>query len=151
MEEKLELSKIKFGKTDAFNELKEYGTEWFKTAFFNYKKYSIDDFICGNKYYICGDKGSGKTSFIRYLQCELQEDTNNLIIPIRFKTEIDDLDRKSIITASNNVKEISAEGVEASRESSDTVLVWCVYIINKFIESYQEMGEFSFFKDTTEF
>lgn len=151
MKNKIPLKNIRFGKTDAFNELKEYGTEWFKKAFFNYEKYNIDDFIEGRKYYICGDKGSGKTSFLRYLQCELQEDMNNLIIPIRFKSEIDELDRRSIIIAANNVEEISAEGINDFKSNDSAVLVWCVYIINKFFEIYQEKGEFAFFHDNQEF
>lgn len=44
---KLCISDIKFGKTDAFNELNEYGEEWFKKAFFNYDKYNIQAFISG--------------------------------------------------------------------------------------------------------
>ena len=58
MEGILPLKQIKFGKTDAFNELKEYGTDWFTKAFFSYERYEIDSFINGSSYYICCEKGA---------------------------------------------------------------------------------------------
>ncbi len=146
----MKLCDLKFGKTDAFNELKEYGADWFKKAFFIYSKYKMDDFIDGKSYYICGEKGTGKTAFLRYLQCVLEEDENNLIIPIRFKSDLDSEDKKALIRASANVRETIAEGWEEFKDSSDAVIVWQVYIINKLFVTCEEVGEYHFFEDTKE-
>lgn len=151
MVKKLKISELKFGKTDAFNELNAYGEIWFKKAFFNYDKYNIDDFMIGKKYYLCGDKGSGKTSFLRYLQCQLSENPENLIIPIRFKSDLDNEDKKNLVVASNikNVKETTITDLNTPSENSDAVLVWMVYIINKIFSYADTQGEFEVFKDTT--
>lgn len=83
----LELGKIAFGKTDAFNELSEFGAVYFLDSFVINDKYQLSNFVKGKKYYICGKKGTGKTAFLRYLECLLKNNPENLIIPIRFKSE----------------------------------------------------------------
>ncbi len=52
----LDLGKISFGKTDAFNELSELGPEFFLDSFVMNDKYRLSDFLNGKKYYICGKK-----------------------------------------------------------------------------------------------
>lgn len=106
--QKLPLDKLIFGKTDAFNELKEYGTDWFTKSFLTYEKYRINNFIEGKSYFICGEKGTGKTALLRYLQCVLVEDPYNLIIPIRFKTDLDSEDKKAMVRAATNIKVLYA-------------------------------------------
>lgn len=146
----LPLTKIKFGKTDAFNELKEFGTDWFTKAFFSYERYELDHFIDGSSYYICGEKGTGKTTLLRYLQCKLSEDPYILIIPIRFKSDFDCDDKKAFVRAAANVKEVTAEGWDEFKDDTDTVIVWQVYILNKLFSIYTECGEYSFFEESKE-
>lgn len=146
----LPLRDIIFGKTDAFNELKEFGIDWFIKAFFPYEKYEIDSFVRGNSYFICGEKGTGKTAFLRYLQCVLSEDTTSLIIPIRFKSDIDNEERKSMVRASINIKEVEAEGLNEFKEG-DAITVWQIYILNKLFSKISEAGEYDFFKQTKEY
>lgn len=64
---KLQLKQLFFGKTDAYNELLECGPDQFKRSFLKNDAYSIDDFLSGLKYYIYGDKGTGKTAFLKYI------------------------------------------------------------------------------------
>jgi hypothetical protein len=148
--DKLSLKQLQFGKTDAFNELKELGYEWFVKSFFLYEKYEINSFLKGQSYYICGEKGTGKTAMLRYIQCLLAENPINLIIPIRFKSEFDSEDKKSMLRATSNVKEITAEGLEDFKDDSDAVSVWQVYILNKIFSSIDDFGEYDLFESSRE-
>ena len=150
MDGMLPLKQIKFGKTDAFNELKEFGIDWFTKAFFSYERYEIDSFINGSSYYICGEKGTGKTTLLRYLQCRLSEDPATLLVPIRFKSDFDSEDKKALVRASANVKESTAEGWDEFKDDTDAVIVWQVYILNKFFSTCAECGEYSFFEESRE-
>lgn len=64
---KLPLKDLFFGKTDAYNELLECGPEQFARSFWRNDTYDINEFLSGTKYYIYGDKGTGKTAFLKYL------------------------------------------------------------------------------------
>ena len=63
---KILLDQIAFGKTDAFNELNTFGKEYFVGSFVSNPKYHVDDFLSGERYYICGKKGTGKSALLRY-------------------------------------------------------------------------------------
>lgn len=148
----LPLDKLSFGKTDALNELNAYGEEWFVRAFFPYAKYKIDNFVNGESYYICGEKGTGKTALLKYLQCKLAENSENLIIPIRFKSDFDNEDKKSMVRAAANVREATAEGLEDFKEGTDAVIVWQIYILNKLLlKSEETTGEYRLFEEDKTF
>jgi len=148
MQERLSLSDIQLGKIDAYNEYQEYGIELFKNSFFRYDKYKIDHFITGSKYYICGNKGTGKTALLKYLECELASDPEKLIIPIRFKSEFDNEDKKAIHSITTNVIEETVEDLD-TYSSKNNVVVWQVFLINK-IFSALNSGEYSIFKKSKE-
>lgn len=121
---KLRLKQLFFGKTDAYNELLECGSEQFERSFLKYDAYSIDEFLKGLKYYIYGDKGTGKTAFLKYLECVLSDSSENLVIPIRYKSEFDADDRKGLQkTALDNVQEEIADTVGLS-EQKDCIVSW---------------------------
>ena len=87
---------ILFGKTDASNELQEVGNQYFLKSFLPYEKYKISEFLNGARYYIIGRKGTGKTALLKYLECRFAENEENLVIPIRFKSDFDSLDKKRL-------------------------------------------------------
>lgn len=149
--ETLAIDKLNFGKTDASNELNAYGENWFMRAFFPYARYKIDSFISGESYYICGEKGTGKTALLKYLQYKLAENPDNLVIPIRFKSDFDDEDKKSMVRAAANIKEATAEGLEDFKEGTDAVIVWQVYILNKLLSKSKETGEYQLFEEDNAF
>ena len=66
---KLQLNQIVFGKTDAFNELSAFGQEFFVNSFVSNPKYHVDEFVSGNRFFICGTKGTGKSALLKYLEC----------------------------------------------------------------------------------
>lgn len=94
----MKIDEIKFGKIDAYNELQEFGEEYYISSFHLYEKYKIENFFKGENYYICGNKGTGKTAFLKYLECKLSEDAYNLVIPIRFKS-LDSVDKSDMPVA----------------------------------------------------
>ena len=94
---KIPIDKIVFGKTDAFRELSTFGQEYFIDSFVSNPKYHIDEFLSGGRYYICGKKGTGKSAFLKYLECNFAKDNENLVFSIRFKSDIDQIDKESFV------------------------------------------------------
>ena len=148
----LRIKDINFGKIDANNELMEMGFEKYLDSFFDYDKYSIKDFIQGNRYYICGDKGTGKTALLKYLEVVFKKNAENLVIPIRFKTDIDELDKKGL--RSGGIK----SGIEEAGNTVDLanvksvnsyIGIWQVFLIHKILEE-EKNGEYEIFKNCKE-
>lgn len=112
----------------------ECGPEQFERSFLKNDAYSIDDFLSGLKYYIYGDKGTGKTAFLKYLECVLSNSPENLVIPIRYKSEFDLSDKKDLQrTAVGNVQEEVADVTDLS-EQKDCIVSWQVYLISRIIK-----------------
>ena len=144
MREKMKIKEIKFGKIDAHNELQEFGEEYYRTSFLVYEKYKIDSFINGENYFICGNKGTGKTAFLKYLECKMSEDERNLIIPIRFKS-IDSVDKGNMRNMANNIREDVIENTMVEKSTS-YILIWQIYLINQIIKNANK-GEYYLFQE----
>lgn len=149
----LDLKSISFGKIDAFNELSELGTDYFLDSFVVNDKYRLQDFLDGKKYYICGKKGTGKTAFLRYLECKLGSNPENLIIPIRFKSELDETDKAQLMSMATSTRnEIEETEQEKSFNTSailcqkSYVLMWKTFLINQIFLKSKRM-EYSVFED----
>ena len=120
---------ILFGKTDASNELQEVGDEYFLDSFLPYEKYKINEFLCGKRYYIIGRKGTGKTALLKYLECRFSEDEMNLVIPIRFKSDFDLIDKKTVKSAAINVQDEVIEQDMSDKSIKSYIAAWQVYLI----------------------
>lgn len=147
--EKIQITDIKFGKIDAHNELQEVGEDFYVDAFLEYDKYKIDSFINGENYFICGNKGTGKTALLKYLECKLSRDTQNLVITVRFKSQIDTMDKKNMRNMANNIKEDIIEDVNVEKDLS-YVLIWQIYLINQIIQKANQ-GEYCLFEKSEEY
>lgn len=153
----LELKRISFGMTDAFNELSELGPEYFLDSFVVNDKYRLSEFLEGKKYYICGKKGTGKTAFLRYLECQLRNNTENLVVPIRFKSELDETDKAQLMGMASSTKE---ENEQADQENSYStaailsqksyVLMWKTFLIHQ-IFFQASKGEYAVFEENDDF
>lgn len=142
---------IMFGKTDASNELNEVGDSFYVSSFLEYEKYQINDFFCGKKYYIMGRKGTGKTALLKYLECRFRENHENLVIPIRFKSDFDEIDRKHAKNASVIIQDEVIENAE-SKSLKSYVMAWQVYLIYQiFKRVYSKDAEYSVFIDNKEY
>lgn len=149
--EALNFNKISFGKTDASNELSEVGDEFYLSSFWEYDKYRIKDFLEGKRYYIVGRKGTGKTALLKYLECTFKKQPENLVIPIRFKSDFDEIDKKGVKAASINLDdEIIDNGLTPNLKSY--VSAWQVYLIYQIYKHSETTdGEYSVFKNEKDF
>ncbi len=147
--EKLQIKDIRFGKIDAHNELQDLGEDFYIESFLVYDKYKIDSFLSGENCFICGNKGTGKTAFLKYLECKLSKEPVNLIIPVRFKSQLDGMDKKDMRNMANNIKEDIIEDVNIGKETS-YVMIWQVYLINQILKNANQ-GEYCLFEETNEF
>lgn len=151
--DRIPLSKIIFGKTDAFNELNTFGEDYFMHSFVSNPKYHIDEFISGSRYYICGKKGTGKSALLKYLQCYFDADRDKLVFSIRFKSDIEQVDKDSfekIATASDGDSTEDKYDKDSIADQSSYVLVWKTFLINQIIVR-ESVGEFIVFKKTDDY
>ena len=141
---------IKFGKTDASNELMEFGDDYYLSSFLEYERYCIEDFFEGRKYFILGRKGTGKTALLKYMECKFREEVENLVIPIRFKSDFDEVDRKNVKRTSFPAQE---EVIENNNEKLKSyVSSWQVYLIYQiFKHTNSENAEYSVFCKNKEY
>ncbi len=143
----LALKDINFGKTDAYNEFLANGDELFKNSFYCHPSLQLEKILNGEIYYICGNKGTGKTMLLKYIELKLMEiPYNNIVKFIRFKKDIDESDRNSIKRASvpsNGFEEIIDKNIP-NDANIDSVLAWEVYLIKVIIKlvSQTEQGIF---------
>ena len=69
----LPLKDLYIGKTDGYNEFLEYGQSVCKELFFEYPNFDLQKILNGSIYYICGDKGTGKTMLLKYVETVVSE------------------------------------------------------------------------------
>lgn len=143
---RLPIKDIKFGMIDAHHEMLELGEDFYLSSFLQYDKYKISSFLNGENYFICGNKGMGKTALLKYLECKFSEDPRNLVLPIRFKSQFDDEDKKQIRNSGNNLREavLDSDDVE---EGISYVQTWQVFIIHHILTN-ESRGEYSIFEDS---
>lgn len=150
---KMPISQIVFGKTDAFNELSTFGQDYFVDSFVSNSKYHVDDFISGSRFFICGKKGTGKSALLKYLECHFMEDKTNLVFPIRFKSEIEQIDKDNFEQIATNVDiPLEEEKFDTSTilDQASYVLVWKTFLINQII-TRASAGEYCVFKETEDY
>ncbi len=149
----LPIEKIVFGKTDAFKELQACGQDYFVNSFVSNPKYHIDEFLNGQRYYICGKKGTGKSAFLRYLEYEFSKKTNNLVFSIRFKSEFDQIDKDSFdniaIKTTNPLEEPKFDANHLTDQTT-YVYVWKTFLINQIVARSNIEGR-SVFEDDDSF
>ena len=95
--ERLRIKDLYLGKTDAYNEFVSFGKDTCKNLFFEFPSIDIDSVVNGEVYYICGDKGIGKTMLLKYIETIVQEHEEPTFTAfVRFKKDVDD-DQRNII------------------------------------------------------
>lgn len=86
---------------------------------------------------------------MKYLECVFSKDECNLVIPIRFKSQFDNMDKKSMRYMASNIREEIVEEISVSKETSYT-LIWQIYLINKILK-HSNQGEYDLFEDSPEY
>ena len=149
---RMQISDMFLGKIDGYNEFLEYGQDTCKGLFFEFPNISIPKLLDGSTYYIFGNKGTGKTMLLKYLESKvLEEPETNFTEFIRFKKDVDTEQRNHLKRAaipSNNFEEIIEKEIP-SDTSLDCTLAWQVYLIKVIVNRLSET-EFGVFDRTTE-
>ena len=132
----LKLKDLYIGKTDGYNEFLAYGSSICRHLFFEYPNIDIQKILDGSVYYICGDKGTGKTMLLKYIESLISDDsTTNFSEFIRFKKDVDEDQRNQLKRAAlpqAPFEEIIEKEIP-SDSTIDCVLAWQVYLIKVII------------------
>ena len=82
---KITINDLRFGDTDARSEILSRDVtkkEFFIDSFYVPAKLKVDDFIKGRKYFISGQKGTGKTALLRYINEQLDTQNNRFLAEV---------------------------------------------------------------------
>lgn len=132
----LKLKDLYVGKIDGYNEFLEYGNGVCRELFFEYPNFDLDKILNGSVYYICGDKGTGKTMLLKYIESVISDNPATTFSEfIRFRKDVDD-DQRNQIKRSGIPQSPFEEVIESEVPSDpgiDCVLAWQVYLIKVII------------------
>lgn len=145
--DKIKISEMYFGKIDGYNEFLEYGKETCKGLFFEFPNIDINRILNGSVYYIFGNKGTGKTMLLKYLEGIISDEAStNFTEFIRFKRDVDEEERNQIKRSSipSNAFEETIESDIPIDKTLDCTLAWQVYLI-KVIVSRLSITEYGVF------
>ncbi len=148
---RLTLKELYLGKIDAYNEYLEYGAEIFQNTFFEYPNFDLESVLNGKIYYICGDKGTGKTMLLKYAESKaLKDPTVNFSQFIRFKKEIDEEQRQQIKKTSTTEDQV-IDGNIPENQNIDCILAWKVFLIKTIITRIQKTESGVFERNSEQF
>lgn len=133
--ESLKLKDFYLGKIDAYNEFVALGKDTCKELFFEFPNVDLNSLMNGEVYYICGDKGTGKTMLLKYIETIVQEQPNPSFTSfIRFKKDVDDDQRNTIKRTGTTINsEEVIDNCQTIDSSVDCVLAWQVYLIKNVV------------------
>lgn len=129
----IKIKDMYLGKIDGYNEFLEYGQDTCKELFFEFPNISISKLLDGSTYYVFGNKGTGKTMLLKYLESKVLENPDtNFTEFIRFKKDVDSEQRNQLKRASvptNEFEEVIEKDIPTDI-SLNCTLAWQVYLIN---------------------
>jgi energy-coupling factor transporter ATP-binding protein EcfA2 len=100
----ISISEMEFGAIDARNEMFSRDVakrKLFLDAFCSPQSFKFEDLLNGERFLICGPKGSGKTAFLRYLQNKLESKDLKQSRFIVFRDDVTSQDREKLVNLSN--------------------------------------------------
>ena len=133
---KLQIKDMYLGKIDGYNEFLEYGQDTCKGLFYEFPNINISHLLDGSIYYIFGNKGTGKTMLLKYLEGVIAENpSQNFSEFIRFKKDVDEEERNQIKRAAlpNNPFEEIIDSEIPTDFTLSCSLAWQVYLIKVII------------------
>lgn len=149
----LPLKDLYIGKTDGYNEFLEYGQSVCKELFFEYPNFDLQKILNGSIYYICGDKGTGKTMLLKYVEAVVSEKPESMFSEfIRFRKDVDE-DQRNQIKRSGLPQTPFEEVIESEIPGDATincVLAWQVYLIKVIINRLKHTEYGVFDRDSAE-
>lgn len=149
----LPLKDLYIGKTDGYNEFLEYGQSICKELFFEYPYFDIQEILNGSIYYICGDKGTGKTMLLKYIEAVISEKPESMFSEfIRFRKDVDE-DQRNRIKRSGLPQTPFEEVIESEIPCDATincVLAWQIYLIKVIVNRLRHTEYGVFNRDSSE-
>lgn len=146
MDKRLPLKEIYFGKVDAKNELLENTNQQrlsFKRSFILPAHFNTEDFRSGSRQYIYGMKGTGKTSFLRYLSIVFEDERQYDTSFILFKSDFGEGDRQSFSSAAN--KCLNQSQFDDYDNNQDFEPIWKWFLFRHIVE-YMTENKLSLFE-----
>ncbi len=138
---KIKLKDLYVGKIDGYNEFLTYGNSVCKDLFFEYPGFDLKKFVDGSIYYVYGDKGTGKTMLLKYIESTVLTDVGkNATAFIRFKKEIDE-DQRNQIKRAGIPQAPFEEIIESEIPADNTIncmLAWQVYFVRVIINQLDQ-------------
>ncbi|MCX9447057.1 hypothetical protein IG558_17785, partial [Vibrio cholerae] len=134
----MELRDIKLGNLDAKNELlsdTEEERNNFKNSFVIPPNLDVQKYETGEKYFILGLKGTGKTALLRYLSICTEEKYDSKSCFILFKSDIDEDFRKDFTRSARST--ITDNNSDTSNHD-DYEYVWRWFIYRKLVSMIEE-------------
>ena len=147
MLKRLQLKDIFIGNTDAKNELlrgDEKEIKSFKSGFLMPDNVVVDQFTSGQKFYITGLKGTGKTALLRYLGICVQEQLKASIDFVLFKSDIREEERARLI----HDTEVISKEEDSLSEFKDFERAWMLFLFQRIVKLFDERKISAFEEDS---
>ena len=144
----MKISEISAGKPDAGDEIREKGYEEFAENYIEPSGVNIDGLASttyGTPFFIMGDKGTGKTALLNFLERYVQDlDASACVSFIYFEKEITQTQRKQFQDISKSIStSVSIDGALASEgqnSESDFTYIWKWQLCQKIIADDEEFN-----------
>lgn len=153
--EAMKISEIYAGKPDAGDEIREKGYEEFAANYIEPSGVNINGLASttyGTPFFIMGDKGTGKTALLNFLERYVQElDANSCVSFIYFEKQITQPQRKQFQDISKSIStSVSIDGALASEgqnSESDFTYIWKWQLCQKIIADNEAFNRGFFQED----
>lgn len=135
----MRIGEMFLGYIDANSEIYEMDSDAFVELFCDNPSFDLNRIMKGSAYYICGDKGTGKTMFLRYAELKAKEESFPTKF-VRYKKDISDHEKSQLRQAGEAARDKlnSDEYVEGCQgkdyQKIDYVLGWQLYLINTIVD-----------------
>ncbi|MCB2361991.1 P-loop ATPase, Sll1717 family [Clostridium estertheticum] len=127
----LEIKDIFVGSIDAKDDVNNSISEnEFIENFILPPNFEISDFLEGNKCFVEGYKGTGKTALLNYMSKYVQN-TNGLEYFMLFKSDYKNSDKEKLEKIANNIVELDKESL---KNETDFEYIWRWVILNKIVQ-----------------
>lgn len=133
---RLPLSRLKFGNIDARYEVltrDPQTRDHFRESFSEPSGLSVEEFMRGERFFVYGMKGAGKTALLRYIQIAAEED-RCLTKFISFAPEISEVERERIYKQAH-IQTFEQKEVDPGR---DAVNLWLIFILRQIVRVIEE-------------
>ena len=144
----LKLKDVSWGKTDAKNEFLDDSKEnqqRFMRSFLTPDNFRLEDFSSGERFFITGLKGSGKTALLRYINCAIGHAPKTLSHFILFKSDFSKVDKDKLTNAAH----WSLSLTEDKENLDDFENVWEWYFHRKIVKLCED-NNFQLFENNTD-